>query len=57
MKTLRQLADRVKTVFFANTWLSFALWFAAAFAMGALLFWFLGYMSLGENQAPVYEGF
>ena len=57
MKALQALADRVRKAFFANTWLSFALWFAAAAAMGALLFWFLGSMSLGESQAPVYEGF
>lgn len=57
MKTLRLLADKVRTAFFANTWLSFAMWLAAALAMACLLFWFLGVSGFGETQAPVYEGF
>ena len=57
MNGIRKLADKVRAAFFANTWLSFAMWLVAALAMAALLVWFLGYLHLGEGQAPVYEGF
>lgn len=57
MSKIRELADRVRTAFFANTWLSFAMWLVASSAMAVLLFWFLGVSGFGETQAPVYEGF
>lgn len=57
MSKIRELADKVRTAFFANTWLSFAMWLVASSAMAVLLFWFLGVSGFGETQAPVYEGF
>ena len=57
MSKIRELADKVRTSFFANTWLSFAMWLVASLAMAALLVWFLGFSGFGEAQAPVYEGF
>ncbi len=57
MSKIRELADKVRTSFFANTWLSFAMWLVASLAMAALLVWFLGFSGFGETQAPVYEGF
>ena len=54
---MKALKERVEKVFFGDTWLGALLWFVAAFALVAILVWFLVYSGFGDTAAPVYEHF
>lgn len=54
---LYAFAEKIRTVFFSNSWAATVMWLLVALACLGILAWFFFISPYGTPAEPVYEGF